>query len=195
VVRLGLLSVIAGIVLLIGGLDPGADASVVAIPMLLMGLGLGALSSQLGAVTVSSVSDDESAEVGGLQNTATNLGASLGTALVGSVLIATLTSAVLAGIMSNPQVPDSVKSQSTTELADGVPFVSDADLTTALHEAGVDEATTQEIVDINADARLVALRSALAVAALISVLALYQTRRLPTVAPGGRAETPAEVTT
>ena len=51
---------------------------------------MGALASQLGAVTVSAVSDKETAEVGGLQNTATNLGASMGTALIGSVLIATL---------------------------------------------------------------------------------------------------------
>ena len=63
--------------------------------MLLIGLGVGALASQLGAVTVSAVPDEQSGEVGGLQNTATNLGASLGTALVGSVLIATLSTAAL----------------------------------------------------------------------------------------------------
>jgi len=38
---------------------------------------------------VSSVPDEQSAEVGGLQNTVTNLGASIGTALTGAVLIAT----------------------------------------------------------------------------------------------------------
>ena len=41
----------------------------------------GESSSQLGAVTVSAVPDEKSSEVGGLQNTLTNLGASLGTAL------------------------------------------------------------------------------------------------------------------
>ena len=53
----------------------------------------------------------DSPEVGGLQNTATNLGASIGTALAGSILIAALTSSFLAGIRQNPAVPDSVKSQ------------------------------------------------------------------------------------
>ena len=76
-------------------MDPDADAAVLNIPMVLMGLGLGALASQLGAVTVSAVSQKETAEVGGLQNTATNLGASMGTALIGSVLIATLSSVAL----------------------------------------------------------------------------------------------------
>ena len=59
-----------------------------------IGLGIGALASQLGAVTVSAVPDDESPEVGGVQNTVTNLGASLGTALAGSLLIATLTTSL-----------------------------------------------------------------------------------------------------
>ena len=53
------------------------------VPLLLLGLGIGALASQLGAVTVSAVPDELSPEVGGLQNTATNIGASLGTALAG----------------------------------------------------------------------------------------------------------------
>ena len=73
--------------------------------MLLAGLGIGALASQLGAVTVSSVSDEQSAEVGGLQNTMTNLGASIGTALAGAVLISALTSSFFTGIADNPDGP------------------------------------------------------------------------------------------
>ena len=86
VVRLGLLSLLAGTVVLLGGLDAEAGAEIVFVPMLLVGLGIGALASQLGAVTVSAVPDDQSPEVGGVQNTMTNLGASLGTALAGSLL-------------------------------------------------------------------------------------------------------------
>src|SRR5690606_26960326 len=46
VVRFGLGVMIVGVLILAAGMDPGADASVVAIPMVLMGLGLGALASQ-----------------------------------------------------------------------------------------------------------------------------------------------------
>jgi hypothetical protein len=125
-----------GILLLAGGMAPGADARVVAIPMLLMGAGLGALASQLGAVTVSAVPESRSAEVGGLQNTATYLGAPLGTALIGSILIATLTSSVTEGIENNPAGPASVQQQATTVLADGVPFLSDTQLRDALAAGG-----------------------------------------------------------
>ena len=69
-------------------LEVGAGPEIVTGPLLLAGLGIGALASQLGSVTVSAVPDEQSGEVGGLQNTVTNLGASIGTALAGAVLIA-----------------------------------------------------------------------------------------------------------
>ncbi|WP_068278806.1 MFS transporter [Aldersonia kunmingensis] len=184
IVRIGLGSMIIGILILVAGMDPGANAAVVMIPMLFMGFGLGALSSQLGAVTVSAVPIEQSADVGGLQNTATNLGASLGTALIGSMLFASLTTSVITGIESNPQVPDSVQQTATTELASGVPFVSTTQLEQALADAGVPSETADAIVDINEDARLDALRDAFAVAALLAVLALFATGRLPWDAVG-----------
>ncbi|HET8987290.1 MAG TPA: MFS transporter [Humibacillus sp.] len=184
VVRLGLLSVLAGVLVLVGGMDPGANASIVAIPMLLIGFGLGAMSSQLGSVTVSAVPDSESAEVGGLQNTGTNLGASLGTALVGSVLLTTLTASVVVGIQANPDVPDEVKSQASTQIVGGVPFISDKQLSEALTQAGVTGADAQAIIDVNSTARLEALREAFGVTALLTVGALFVTGRLPRRAPG-----------
>ncbi|WP_374967831.1 MFS transporter [Terrabacter sp. BE26] len=184
VVRLGLLSVLAGELLLVGGMDPGSSAAVVVIPMVLIGLGLGALASQLGAVTVSSVPDSESAEVGGLQNTGTNLGASLGTALIGSVLLATLTAAVVSGIQDNPAVPASVKSQASTQLVSGVPFISDTQLSQALGDAGVTGSTADAIMQVNQAARLDALRNAFAVTALLTACALFFVGQIPRRAPG-----------
>ena len=192
VVRAGLVPMLIGILMLVGGMDPGTNAAVVAIPMLLLGLGLGALASQLGAVTVSAVPDEQAPEVGGLQNTVTNLGISLGTALVGSVLIATLSSAALVGIQNNPDVPDSVETQVTTQISSGISFISDAQLDEALTEAGVDQATADEITAVNADARLQALQAAFAVAAVLTALAFFFTGRLPTRAPGSEESSRGE---
>lgn len=184
VVQTGLAVFGAGTLLLIAGLDVGAGAEIITVPLLLMGFGVGALASQLGAVTVSSVPDSASGEVGGLQNTATNLGASLGTALVGAVLIASLSTAFLHGVSQNPDVPSSVKDQVGVSLSGGVPFVSDADLKTALGDAGVDAQTTDAIIDENEQARIAALRSALGVVALVSIGGLFFTRRIPSRQPG-----------
>jgi hypothetical protein len=72
------------------------------------------------------------AKVGGIQNTVTNLGASIGTALAGAVLISVLTTTFLGGLASNPAVSDELASKAQVELSSGIPFVSDADLGTAL---------------------------------------------------------------
>ena len=143
VVRLGLLAMFAGIVVLVAAIDPAADARIVTIPLLLAGLGIGALASQLGAVTVSAVPDDLSPEVGGLQNTSTNLGAAIGTALAGSLLITALTTSFLQGVEQNPAIPEQVKSQATVQLAGGVPFLSDAALQQALAQAGTAPAVAE----------------------------------------------------
>ena len=189
VVRIGLFCLLAGTVVLLGGLDADAGPEIVFVPMLLMGLGMGALASQLGAVTVSAVPDDDSPEVGGLQNTATNLGASLGTALAGSLMIAALTSSFLANIEQSSAIPDSVKQQAKVELVSGVPFVSDETLQQELEQAGASDQATADAIDANADARLDGLRAALAILAVLAVVAMLFTGRVPEHQPA--AATPS----
>jgi hypothetical protein len=183
VVQLGFTTLLVGIVVLIALLDIGAGPEIVTWPLLLAGLGVGALASQLGAVTVSAVPDEQSGEVGGLQNTVTNLGASIATALTGAVLISVLTTTLLTGLENDPAVSDELTSQAEVELSSGVPFVSDAQLEDALAAAGVDQATADAIVEDNTTARIEGLRAALAVLALITFVALWFTRRLPTTQP------------
>ena len=179
VVQAGILLMFLALVAMVAALDAGAGPEIVTGPMLLAGLGIGALASQLGAITVSSVSDERSGEVGGLQNTVTNLGASIGTALVGAVLIAALTSSFLAGIAGNPDVPASVATSAEVRLASGIPFVSDADLTEALNAAGVAGPLADAVVDENTAARLDGLRLALSIVAGIALVGLFFTRTLP----------------
>ncbi|MEU7295735.1 MFS transporter [Streptomyces exfoliatus] len=183
VVRSGITALLLGAVILMAALDADAGAEVVTIPMLLIGLGMGALASQLGSVTVSALPEERSAEVGGVQNAVTNLGASIGTALAGSVLIASLTSSFLANVEQNPAVPASVKSQAAVELQSGAPFLSDVQLESALDEAGTSERLTQEALEANAAARLDGLRAALAILAFAALVALFFTQRIPTTQP------------
>jgi MFS family permease len=184
VVRLGLLAMFGGLVVLLASLDTQASATIVTVPLLLAGLGIGALASQLGAVTVSAVPDELSPDVGGLQNTGTNLGAALGTALAGSVLIAVLSGAFLQGIDNNPAIPADLSSQATVQLASGVPFTSDADLQAAMEKAGVPPDAADAALEVNREARVAGLRAAVGVLASIALLALFFTRAIPTQSPG-----------
>ena len=188
VVRLGFIMLFAGLVLLVALLDVGVGPEIVTWPLLLAGSGLGMMASQLGAVTVSSVPDEKSGEVGGLQNTGTQLGASIGTALAGAVLISAMTASFFTGIEHNPNVPDSVVSQAHTKLAGGVPFMSEADAKAALKKANVPPATADEIVKQNEKSQIDGLRAAEAILALLALVALPFTRGIPTVQPGAQAK-------
>ncbi|MGZ6544522.1 MAG: MFS transporter [Actinomycetota bacterium] len=188
VVELGMGAAVVGIVALFSAMDVNASASILTVPLLLIGLGMGALASQLGAVTVSAVPNEQSPEVGGLQNTATQFGASLGTALAGSILIASLTASFLSGIAQNPDVPKEVSSQASVELEAGVPFVSDAQLESAMKDAGVPPKTAQAVLDANEQARIDGLRSSLALLAIIGVIGLFFTKRIPERQPSAAAE-------
>ena len=187
IVRVGLLALLAGTVVLLGALEADSGPEIVLVPMLLIGLGIGALASQLGAVTVSAVPDDQSPEVGGIQNTATNLGASMGTAIAGSLMIAAVASSFLAGIEQSSAIPARVKEQARVELAGGVPFISDADLEAALDDAHVSRRTTDAALDAYAAARLDGLRAALAILAVLDLVALFLAQRIPRT-PVGRVE-------
>jgi len=183
VVQIGFLALFAGIVVLVAALEVGAGPEIVTWPMLLAGLGIGALASQLGSVTVSSVPDKQSGEVGGVQNTMTNLGASIGTALAGAVLISALTASFLTGVQNNPDVPKDLASQAQVELAGGIPFMSDKDLQAALDKAHVAPKTADAIVAENEKARIDGLRASLSVLAIIALIALFASRRIPAKQP------------
>ncbi len=183
VVQLGFLALLAGIVIMVALLEVGAGADIVTWPMLLAGLGIGALASQLGSVTVSAVPDEQSGEVGGLQNTVTNLGASIGTALAGALLITTLTTSFMTGVQNNPAVPADVKAKAQVQLASGVPFVSDADLKKSLEAAGVSPQATSAIIDENTTARIAALRSSLSALGVIALIAVFFSLGIPVEQP------------
>jgi hypothetical protein len=184
VVRSGFVALLVGIVALEASLEAGVGPEVVTVPLLLVGAGTGALASQLGSVTVSSMPDELSGEVGGLQNTVTNLGASLGTALAGAVLISALSSSFFAGIASNPDVPADLTSQTQVELASGVPFIADDQLTQALTDAGVAQPTADAVLAENEKARLDGLQASLSVLALIALAALFGCSGIPDRQPG-----------
>ena len=69
------------------------------------------------------------------------------------------------------------------ELAGGIPFMSDKDLQAPLNKAGVPAKTADAIVTENANARIDGLRSSLSLLAIVALIALFATRRIPTQQP------------
>ena len=115
-----------------------------------------------------------------------NLGASIGTALAGAVLISALTASFFTGIKGNPAIAEPVQSKAQIELSAGIPFVSDADLQRALNDAGIHGAEADAIINTNSQARLDGLRAALSVLALFALLAECFTYSIPRRQPGAQ---------
>ena len=86
-------------------------------------------------------------------------------------------------------MPAEVTTTATRSSSAGIPFVSDAQLRTALEDAGVPAATSDALVEENAEARLDGLRAALGALALIALIGLFFTRKLPTEQPAAVAVT------
>jgi hypothetical protein len=83
-----------------------------------------------------------------------------------------------------------VSTQASTELAGGIPFLSDADLQAALTKAGASKEVTQAVLDENEQARLDGLRTALAALAVLALLGLFFTTRIPDQQPGSAQTQP-----
>ena len=107
-----------------------------------LGVGMGLIVSQLGNVVQSVGRRSDRSEAGGLQNTAAQLGSSLGTALLGAVVISGLITAFSSNVAADERIADDAKQQVEVRLAAGARFVtSDQVRAAAAEEAGVDPAT------------------------------------------------------
>ena len=125
-------------------------------------------------------------EAGGLQGTAQNLGASLGTALIGSVLIAALTTGFVARVEQNPAIPADVRDRLAQVAEKGIPVVPVADVEQAVVDAGVPPGQAKAIADDYGDAQLDGLKRAIGAVAVFALLSLWFTRRLPSRATPAR---------
>jgi hypothetical protein len=179
VVRTGFAVLVVGSLWLLATVRPTLDDLSFGCAMALLGIGMGLLAAQLGNVAQSSVGEADRSEVGGLQYTAQNLGSSLGTAFIGSVLIGVLTAAAQRGISSDPQISADVSHQVGVAISGGVDFVPLDQARGALEQAGLPVGQVNSVLATYANAQLVGLKGALLTAAAIALLSLFLTRHLP----------------
>ena len=179
VAQAGLVALVLASVLLLGTIDVELEEAEFALALAVFGVGAGLLLSQLGNVIMSSVDPAKANEAGGLQGTAQNLGASLGTALIGSVLIAALSSGLVTRVEQNPAVPPPVREQVAEIAQRGIPVVPVEDVEQAALDQGVPASQASAIADDYGDAQLDGLKRAIGAIAIIALLSLWFTRGLP----------------
>jgi MFS family permease len=158
-------------------------------PLIVAGVGLGLLVSQLNNYTLSPISDEGVSEAAGVNSAAGSFGLSFGLAFAGAIMLSSLS--LLFTNMSNSSdvLSGRQKQQVATKLEHGAEVMSN----TALHEllAKKPPKVHDEIIRINTDARPRALQFALLVplvAAVIGLLVALRMRGLPDPKPSEAAE-------
>lgn len=179
IVRAGFLFLLAATAFLLGTIDPQIDTLDFAIAMAVLGVGMGLVVSQLGNVVQSAVEEDDRSEAGGLQYTAQQLGSSLGTALIGAIVITGLAAAFSANVKSDPQIGAAVQQQVGVRLESSVTFADTASVEQAARAAGVSQQETAALVSHYEDAQLKALKLGILACGFVALAALLATRHLP----------------
>lgn len=188
VVRLGFTVLSVATLWLIASVTPELDDLSFGLAMGTLGIGMGLLAAQLGNVAQSSVGAADRSEVGGLQYTAQNLGSSLGTAFVGSILIGALARSAQRGVAADPRISDAVEQSVGVAVEGGIDFAPVGQVRDALVAAQVPGPEVDVLVGIYADAQLQALRAGLLAAAAIALACLFLTRDLPATRAGEEPE-------
>jgi hypothetical protein len=177
IVRYGQYLLVIGSVFLMSSLDINLSSINFGLAMFTVGAGLGLLASQLGSVNMSSVSEDKSSEVGGLQGTFQNLGSSLGTALIGSVMVASLTTGFLQSVDSS-NLPQSTKTTINSNVKTA-PIMPASQVETYAQQKGASNSEAQEISQIYMQSQLSSLKESAFFLVVLSVLVIALSRGIP----------------
>jgi MFS family permease len=180
--QVGLVAISAGAIVMMATLDVTLNDTGFKTALVLIGIGAGLLASQLGNVIMSSVDPSRTSETGGLQGTALNLGASLGTALIGAVLIVGLINGFNSRIADNPQLSTSVSKTIASNTEEGIDIVPVAQVEQTALAKGLSESQAEAVAADYGDAQLEALKKSLGAVAVIAVMSLWFTRKLPSSA-------------
>jgi hypothetical protein len=176
---MGLAAIVVAALVLAGTIDAELNETAFKLSLALFGLGAGLLMSQLGNVIMSSAPPGKTNEAGGLQGAAQNLGASLGTALIGSILLAGLLTGFTTRIAENPTLSEPVRAQIQAATQQGIEIVTTEQANAAAIDAGLSSDEADAVTADYADAQLEALKNAMLGVGLLALLSIIFTRRLP----------------
>jgi hypothetical protein len=159
------------------------------VPLILAGLGLGLLVSQLNNFTLSPIQEERVSEAAGVNSAAGSFGLSFGLAFAGAIMLATLSIAFTQMADNSAVLAPAQQEQVANALEDDAEVMSNTRLEQQLE--GQPPEIKAEILSINTDARHIALRVALLVPLLAGLLGFingFRMMRRPDPTPSESAE-------
>lgn len=177
IVRLGQILLIVGAVVLIMSISVTLRNAFFMAGMACLGAGLGILASQLGNINMSAVPEEDSAEVGGLQGVSQNLGSSLGTALVGSLLVVVLTTTFMSDVQAS-SLPQNIKDY-VSDHSSSVSIVSVDEVSQYASSQGLSSDEVNAVVTDYTKSQVDAIKESLVAIVVIGVFSLFISRNIP----------------
>lgn len=179
VIRTSQVILVFSLVLLAINVTSDTVVSDLLIPFTLFGAAIGVIMPLNQSILLGSAATKDSSQVAGLNYTYQQLGMSLGTAVIGSVLLFSLGNNIVAGLETSPQFDAKVVEAQSVQISSNVEFVSNEQLEAALKEADdLTESQKNTIIAVNEEARLTALRVAIAAAAVLTLLSIQSSGRM-----------------
>jgi EmrB/QacA subfamily drug resistance transporter len=179
IVRIGQSSLLFGSIVLLYALNPEMKGLLFGSSMFIVGIGLGLLASQIGNINMSSVPEGQTNEVGGLQGTFQNLGSSLGTAIIGSVMISSLSTGFVSSVGANPSIPPNVQSAVASKSKEGIPIASAKEVEGYATSAGLSPQQASAISTDYKNSQLSSLKSSMFFLVLIAFFSMFLSRNIP----------------
>ncbi len=173
VIQLGYVVLAGALVVMLTSLaDDGTVGALMYVGFVLAGIGIGIMSAQQNNVVALALNERDASQSGGIQTTMRNVGQAIGVAAIGSVLLFGITANINQAMVSSadvsPEVAQAVSEKSVT-------LMSDASFLDAISDIDMTDEEQQELLTVNAKARVDATRTAFIVSAVIVLLALVTT--------------------
>lgn len=183
-VQIGMLTFVAGILLVAMELRADADQWAFLPGMIVAGIGIGLINAPLMNITQGAVPQKEQSEISGLSRAMSNLGGAFGTAIAGAVLMSTLISSFSGAVERYTGIPAGEKTRVIQALRSDAQTVSNAQAAAYLKSKDEPVLLVSKFVEFNQNARNEGLQNALVAIGVLGLLGFVMSCLLP----GGRAK-------
>ncbi|WIM45052.1 MFS transporter [Methanosarcina mazei] len=177
IIQAGLLILIAGLFLSSATINIEVRGPGLMTGFALIGTGWGLIASQVMNLVLSQVLPERTSETAALMSASQNLGMSLGTALMGSIVIAGLVTGATALIDESTVIPEDLKPAVISSVEENAQFLSDEELQAVLK--GASPEVSQEILRINENACIEGIKTSLWGLVIFAVVGLIVSIFLP----------------
>ena len=176
IIQAGFALLTIGLLLVVPVVPRATSGWYLLVPLLIAGVGLGLLVSQLNNYTLAPITQERVSEAAGVNSAGGSFGLSFGLAFGGAIMLAALSITFTTFAQDSTVLSANEQQRVAQVLEDDAHVMSDTQLQELL--AGQPEQTATEILRINTDARSIALQVAMIVPILAGAIGYLNSRRM-----------------